>query len=278
MSNRGIKNPNVEYPASSRSSGPFMPNILPDPSMDENVFEQLLQNRGVRFLHKKAMPCPNMKTLSSNQHSPNCTLCDHDNFVYYQEKEVWGTFIGNVIQKIYEYQGTFDIGATMLTMPTKYPDDEEADFNTMDKLVMLDFEVRLWELFEWKSPENGRVYLRYPATGVEYMALAQDDSTLVTFEDGTDFNIVDGAIVFNSTGMAKLNWDSENRVGSVVSISYFANPVYTVLHPLRELRVTQQLDQYGKKVTKRYPQQLVIKRDFMPFADNRAIRVTPSGS
>lgn len=272
MANRSIKNPNTVYPKSPTSMGPFMPLNIPDSSMNEASFEQLLANRGIRFLHKKATPCPNMKTLNSGQHDPNCRICDHDNFIYYKSKEFWGTFIGNTIQKIFEYQGVWDIGATMLTVPTMYPDGDEADFNTMDKLVMLDFEIRLWELFEWKDPEDSKVFLRYPVTGVEFMCMALDSENIATFEDGVDFDIVDGALVFRRTGESKLSWNSELRVGSVVSVSYFANPVYIVLHPLRELRVTQELVN-GQKVTKRYPQQLVIKRDFMPYADNRSAKV-----
>lgn len=269
MANRAIKNPDIPYPSSPASSGPFMPPILPDPSMNEESFEQLLSNRGVRFLHRKATPCPNMKSLNSNQHDPNCKLCDHDNFIYYQEKEFWGTFIGNSMQKMFEYQGIFDIGATLLTAPTRYPDGLEADFNTMDKIVMLDFEVRLWELFEWRDPEDDTVFLRYPVTGVEFMCMAVDSENITTFEDGVDFDIVDGALKFKNFN--NLNWDSDLKVGTVLSVSYFANPVYVVLHPLRELRVTQELVN-GQKVTRRFPQQLVVKRDHMPYGENRAIR------
>ena len=271
MSNRGIKNPNVVYPPAKGPSSPYMPLNIPDPTMNEDAFEQLLANRGIRFIHRKGTPCPNMITLTSNQHSPNCELCDHDNFFYYQEKEFWGTFIGNTIQKIFEYQGIWDIGATMLTVPTMYPDGSEADFNTMDKLVMVDFEVRLWELFEWKDPVNDTVFLRYPVTGVEFMFRSENDKNIITYEDGVDFDIVDGAIKFKKN--ADLLFNKDERVGSVVSISYFANPVYIVLHPLRELRVTQELDPgTGQKVTRRLPMQLVIKRDYMPFAANRGLR------
>jgi hypothetical protein len=269
MANRAIKNPDVVYPQAQGASFQYTPIDLPDPTMREDLFEQLLANRGIRFLHKKATPCPNMKTLNSNQHDPNCKLCDHDNFIYYQEKEFWGTFIGNSMQKTFEYQGSFDIGATLLTAPTQYPDGLEADFNTMDKLVMLDFEIRLWEMFEWKNPEDNTIFLRYPVTCVEFMCMAAGSENMITFEDGVDFDIVGGALVFKK--FDDLSWDDELRVGSVISVSYFANPVYIVLHPLRELRVTQELVE-GQKVTRRFPQQLVVKRDHMPFGENRAAR------
>lgn len=263
MANRGIKNPQVTYPTSPTSFGPTMPPHIPDPSISHISFEQLLANRGVRFLHRKATPCPNMISLNGGQHDPECTLCDHDGFVYYKEKEIIGSFIGNTMEKIFEYQGVWDIGSTMATFPTIYPDGTEADFNTMDKLVMLDFEVRLWELTEWK---NAPINLRYPVVGVEYMAAAVD-GVMQEYEDGVDFDIVDGSIVFRDGHEPEYNETERN--GEVITISYFANPVYIVLHPLRELRVSQEFVN-GEKVTQRLPQQLILKRDWMPNAAGRS--------
>lgn len=56
-------------------------------------------------------------------------------------------------------------------------------------------------------------------------------------------------------------YDAANEIGDTYAVSYFANPVYIVLQPLRELRVSQQMID-GQKTVKRLPQHVVVKRDF----------------
>lgn len=249
-------NPYPTYPTSTSSP---MPLWIPDPSIKGASFDQLLNQRGVRFIHRKATPCPNIETVYDNNHNPNCPLCD-DGILFYQEKEIWGVFYSNSLEKNFEYQGLWEVGSAVVTLPTEYPDGSIAEFNTFDQLVIPDFNVRMWELKEYKPTANNRQEFRYPIFDVDYLASAVNDS-LVVYQKGVHFNVVGGEIEWIPGQTPSYN-ASENK-GDVYVLQYYANPVYNVLQHMRELRITQELNLQGQKVPKRLPQQLLVKRDFL---------------
>ena len=78
--------------------------------------------------------------------------------------------------------------------------------------------------------------------------------------EGTDFNIVNGLIQW--VPGKEPDYDEVNEMGQIFSVSYYANPVYIVMQPMRELRVTQQMMPDGTKIAIRLPQQILVKRDY----------------
>lgn len=247
------------YPVSPTSTPSPLPMFIPDPSIKGVSFDQLLQNRGVRFVHRKSTPCPNIETVFDNSHNPNCPLCE-DGILFYIEKEIWGVFYSNSLEKNFEYQGLWEIGSAVVTLPTEYPDGTPAEFNTYDQLVIPDFSVRMWELKEYRPTYNNQQEFRYPIQSTEYVASAVNDA-LVVYQQGVNFNIVNGNIEW-ITGQTPSFNVSENK-GDVYVVQYYANPVYNVLQHLRELRITQELNLQGQKVAKRLPQQVLVRRDFL---------------
>jgi hypothetical protein len=238
-----------------------MPPLIPDPSIMGISFDQLLNNRGVRMLHSKAAPCPNVKTVDDNAHEPNCPFCDNNGFIHYDEKEIWATFGGNSIQKTFEAHGVWEIGMATVTAPTEYPDGTEADFNTYDRLVIPDFTVRMWEMKEYEPRPGNKQTLRYPIEKVDY-ATAIVDGEQVFFVAGTDFNVdSDGAIIWVEGKQPDYNESTEH--GTPITWVFYARPVYYVVQTLRELRITQELIQ-GEKIARRLPQSILVKRDFLP--------------
>lgn len=255
MSNQ--KKPDAIYPSSSTSTPSPMPIQIPDPSMRGESWDQLIKNRGIRFLHRKATPCPNMVRIYDGSHNPNCPVCDGQGIVYYEEKEIYGVFQSNSLEKTFEMQGVWEIGTAVVTLPTEYVDGQQAEFSRFDQLVIPDFTVRMWELKEYEPRPQQR--LRYPISNVDFCGSVEND-VLVRYEEGVDFNIVDGGIEWVAS--KEPSYDTVNQRGDVLSIQYFANPVYNVLQHLRELRISQQLVN-GQKVARRLPQQVVVKRDFL---------------
>ena len=247
------------YPVSPTSYPSPMPVFIPDPSLKGVSFDQLLQNRGVRFLHRLASPCPNLGSVYDNNHDPNCPVCDGNGIHYYREKEIYGVFYSNSLEKNFEMQGIWEVGTAVVTLPTEYPDGSQAEFNTYDQLVIPDFTVRLWELKEYEPRPNRQQQLRYPVDRVDHMYSVVNGVKTV-YEDGVDFNIVDGKIEW-IVGREP-SYDTVNEVGRVFTVIYFANPVYNVLQHMRELRITQEL-QNGVKTPRRLPQQVLVKRDFL---------------
>jgi hypothetical protein len=179
--------------------------------------------------------------------------------LYYAETEIWGLFYSNSLEKNFEYQGLWEIGTAVVTLPTEYEDGSQAEFNTYDQLVVPDFTVRVWELIEYKPTSNRQQQLRYPVVNTDFVGGAVND-TLIEYTEGTDFNVVGGKIEW--VAGKEPAYDASTGRGDVVVINYFCNPVYNVLHQLRELRISQELAS-GQKVAKRLPQQVLVRRDFL---------------
>jgi hypothetical protein len=238
-----------------------MPGFIPDVSIRGESWDQLAENRGIRFIHKVAAPCPNMKRLVDNNHDPECPFCDGSQILYIQDKEIFGTFAGNTLQKMFEVQGVWEIGTAVITFPTEYPSDQtQADFNVFDKLVCPDFQIRLNDLKEYDG--QATTGLKYPIINACDVTSVVN-GTLKKYVQGTDFTIVNGDISWINSP----SYDSIQEMGEVLSITYSANPVYNVLQTLHEIRATQQLIG-GVKTAKRLPQQVLVKRDFLFKPDN----------
>lgn len=256
--------PNAQFPnpppTSPVSTPSPMPIYLPDPSIKGVSFDQLLSQRGVRFIHHKAIPCMNIKSTDFEAHQPDCGFCDDSGIIYYESREIWGVFSGNSIEKTFEAHGVWETGSAVCTMPTTYPDGTQADFNTFDRLEMPDYTVRLWELKGYEPRPGNIQELRYPIEKVEY-ASSIIDGVQTFYYPGVDFNVdADGNIVWVDGHQPPYNNILER--GGVVGWAYFAKPVYVVLQSLRELRITQELVN-GVKTAIRLPQQLLVRRDFM---------------
>ncbi len=256
--------PSKTYPTppatSITSTASPMPLYLPDPSIKGVSFDQLLNQRGVRFIHHKAIPCMNLESTTFQAHPPDCEFCDDSGFIYYESREIWGVFSGNSIEKTFEAHGVWETGSAVVTLPTEYPDGVQADFNTFDRLEIPDQTVRLWELKGYEPRPGGLQELRYPIQNVDY-ASSITDSEQTFYEAGVDFNITaEGAIEWIAG--KEPAYDTSLERGEVVGWAYYAKPVYVVMQSLRELRITQELVN-GVKTARRLPQQILVKRDFM---------------
>jgi hypothetical protein len=150
------------------------------------------------------------------------------------------------------------MGTVMVTVPTHYPDGTEADFSMFDRMEVVDFEVRLWELKQYEPTPSGVQKLRYPIVKTSRVE-AVTTSARKEFIEGVDFNIVGGGISWISG--REPEYDAYNGIGQVYSVNYYCKPIYVVLNPLRELRITQEQKGASRQV-ERLPQQLVLRRDF----------------
>lgn len=249
---------------SPTSSSAQMPIFIPDPSLKGQSFDQLIHNRGIRFIHRVAIPCPNVQSRDDNSHDPNCPVCEGDGMFFYAEKEIYGLFYSNSLEKTFEQMGIWEFGSAVITLPTQYDDGSQADFNMLDQLVIPDYTVRLWELQEYSPDANGIEYLRYPIQKIDYLAFA-NNGVIEPKVEGVDFVVEDGGIKFLPGHLPR--YDNINERGDCYTVSYFANPIYTVVQNLRELRVSQELIN-GQKTTIRLPQQILVKRDFLANAND----------
>lgn len=258
--------PNGYFPNTPTSMPSPMPLNIPDVSVRGEAYDQLLANRGIRVIHRRALNCPNVLALDTNAHTPSCPNCDNSGFMYYGDREIVGAFNGNSMEKTFEQHGVWETGTAVMTFPSVYEDGTEADFQQMDRLQLTDFTVRLYELLEYQPNANNTQTLRYNIEKIDYMVATNIGSKLAqrVFELGVDFNIVDGDIVW--VAGREPNYNTSAQRGQVISIAYYAYPIYVVVQSLRELRVTQQYDSStGGKVAKRLPQEVLVKRDFLVY-------------
>jgi hypothetical protein len=258
-----VDKPNQQYPLGLGSFNSLFPSILPDPSIRGDAFDQLLQNRGIRFVHKVNAPCPNINVLDDNNHDPECPFCDQSQILYVQEKEIWGVLSNNTLEKLYEVQGVWEVGTAVITFPTHYPDGTQADFNTFDQLMCPDFQVRLSDLRQYDG--SGITKCKYPIVRIVNIT-SITNGAIKTYQEGVDYTLVNGDIEWISGKEPSYNQIED--IGEVLSITFVTNPVYNVLQTLHELRVTQELID-GVKTAIRLPQQVLVKRDFLFKADNK---------
>lgn len=264
----GMDPPNKQYPPFPTNTPSHMPVYLPDVSIKGVSFDQLVNNRGIRFIHRKAVPCPNMLAVDSNTHIPDCSFCDNSGILYYGEKEIWGLFSGNSIEKTFEAHGVWEMGTAVVTLPTEYPDGEQADFNTYDRLIIPDFTVRLYEIKEYEPRPQNIQELRYPARKIEFASSIKGD-TQFFYQNGVDFNLTDSGDIQWVDGKQP-NYDNSIERGAAVVWSYFAHPEYIVVQSMRELRITQELVG-GQKTAKRLPQEVLVKRDFFVSENEKIV-------
>lgn len=257
-----LDKPNKQYTNPPNSYNSPMPLNIPDVSIRGESWDQLAENRGIRFVHQIAAPCPNMKSLDDNNHDPDCPFCDGSQILYVQEKEIFGTFSSNTLEKMFEIQGVWEIGTAVITFPTEYPDGTQADFNVFDKLHCPDFQIRLSDLKEYDG--TGSTGTKYPIINVCDMTSIVG-GVIKKYVQGVDFTIVDGVISWIAG--KEPSYDDIEEMGEVLSITYSANPVYNVLQTLHEIRASQQMVG-GQKIARRLPQQVLVKRDFLFKPDN----------
>ena len=262
-----LDKPNQQYPKTAKSYPSMMPDIITDISIRGESWDQIVQNRGIRFIHKMAAPCPNMKSLNDNNHDPECPFCDNSQIIYIQEKEIFGVFTNNSLEKLFEVQGVWEIGTAVITFPTEYPDGNQADFSTFDKVVCPDFQIRLTDLKEYEDNASRMTSLKYPVIKV-FDVSSVVGGTLKKYVQDVDFTVVDGNIRWEPGRSPAYNTIEE--MGEILSITYSANPVYNVLQNMHEIRATQQMVN-GQKVAKRLPQHVMVKRDFLFKPDGKEL-------
>jgi hypothetical protein len=262
-----MKKPNQSYPSAPTSTTGQMPIYIPDPSINAANFDQLIQNRGIRFIHKRSAPCPNMKGVEENSHTPGCQFCDESGILYYDSKEIYGVFTSNSLEKLFEVQGVWDIGTAVITFPAEYADGTQADFNVYDLLICPDFEVRLSDLTEYAPDADGKIRLKFPITSIENMISVRNGS-LYTYVENTDF-IINAGLIEWLPGKTP-SYNAATGIGEVLSITYNTNPVYSVNSMMHELRVTQRYDiATGTKIAVRLPQQVLVKKNFIYDPTNK---------
>jgi len=247
-------------PKIKRSTYPWSnPYDIKTPGIELNpqVFNALLREKGVRVHHEKAVACPNYKgNIDSGNHPIDCPFCKGQGFVFYDGYEFTALFQGNTLQRMFQAQGYLDPGTALMTVPSQLEDKETFIYlHYFDRITLLDFEDRYNELIQ--RSEGTTDLIRYEALQVEYLSTANNQ-----YYESKDFIIDDNGniewIVKDRPGRNELP-----DYGEVYTISYLYRPVFRIVQLLHEGRFSQRKLKLPGVVPTRYPQQVIIKKDFL---------------
>lgn len=227
------------------------------PSFDNVAFEEAIRSNGLRLVHHSALKCPVGMALVGDSRRPGCDHAGCSNgFVYTKTGCISATFQSNNNSGQSKDLGLVDGGTAIATFATSYNDSDALFFPSLyDRFYIEDcVPVATWELFQISL--TGRDRTLFPIH--EVVALMDSDGR--SYVAGSDFDVINGVIVWQSSRRPGLNPDTGQ--GVVCSIRYLYRPFWYVDSFVHEIRVAQIVDLNGVRTTKRMPQQIVLKREY----------------
>lgn len=251
-----MKKPSSTYRPLSGSTRSFAPGILPDPSLNSQHFDDLIQNRGVLFKHTKALPCPNVQDANSMIHLPDCQhpLC-WNGYLQVDPVEVWGYFNNDGLNKLFEIQGEYNENIAVITLSAEDTESQQAEVHPFDQLESQEYRKRVYELVEANPVGVDR--LKYKAIEIFRIYTKEKQYT-----QGVDFVLEHGKVRW--VGQNRPGYDQALKRGEVFTIAYYIRPVFFVHHVMKELRATQEFDvMSGTKKAVRLPQHIMVLRELI---------------
>lgn len=239
------------------------PNETGQIGMNANPFEQLISAHGIRMIHQKPLPCPNQQTLNGGDHDPNCSRC-YNGFLYYGQTEFIGAFMGNSINRQFGMNGTWDLDQAQIVVPSKDKNGAEMDFQFFDQIQIPDFTVRYYQRVQ--ASQTGIDRLHFPAAKID--KVIGSDGT--EYRVGVDCQVDERGWVKWISGGKRPGFDlsiddgTTTGGGEIYSINYYTRPSFTVISLPHQIRGTQSLDENGNSVQARFPQLVVVRKDFIP--------------
>jgi hypothetical protein len=250
------KVPTIKMPGVSRIQ---MPTPLIETTLNPAIFEQFIKAQGVRMIHSRPVPCPYVRSLANLDHDPACPNC-FNGFVYYHPTEFIGAFMGNMLERKFGLNGTWDVDQCQIIVPVYNQQNELMDVQYFDQIMLPDAPlVRYYQRVEHN--QSGMDRLHFPAVTVDFLI----DSAGKRYRPDVDFVISQGKIqwIGNRPG-----WDPTLDRGIVYSVNYYTRPTFTVLQLPHHLRLAQTMSPEGvgaPNVTARFPQLAVCRKDFIPY-------------
>lgn len=185
--------------------------------------DQLVEDLGVRVRVWKSTTCPNMTSIESMDHDPNCAVCSN-NMIDFDCFETIAMFQQQSLNEQFKVQGTFSIDEVLVTFKAG------VSIQTFAKVEILDFEEEFYELIQ-RQEGSDTDRLKYPACKVT-AAFVIRNGQKVRFHFGVDFDLdLNGSIVW------KGSHKPDDR--EIYSVYYFYHPVYRVTKAVHRDRFSQ---------------------------------------
>lgn len=219
---------------------------------DAAAHDDQIQSQGVDLVHYKAMRCPvgivdPDDNLRPHEHHKDC----HNGWVLKKVGEITTYIQGNGHGTTLADVGRLEGSTAHATFPRFYNDkpDQGVALIPFDRLYYADEATQVETFESFKLGATGKDRLRFEATtGVFLM-----DS------NGKEYSISEYSVAGGYLTWVQGSWPGE---GTVVSIRYLYKPYWVVSQLVHELRIQQQIDGDGNRVSTRFPQQAVIQREY----------------
>jgi hypothetical protein len=247
--------PKVRLPGFSYGQ---MQSKIPNVTLNPDSFQSLIEGQGVRMIHRRPVPCPNIRMLEAPSHDAKCDMC-YNGFIYYDEREFVGAAMGNTLDRRFGANGTWDMDQAAIIVPTADKSGRPMDVNYFDQIEMPDFTVRYYQRVE--HSQSGTDRLQFPALSVDFLI----DHNGKAYKPGVDFLVRKGRVVWVE-GRDRPSYDPVTKRGMIYSVNYYTTPTFTVLNLPHQLRMAQTRGPGGgNNVQARFPQLAVVRRDFIPY-------------
>lgn len=226
--------------------------------------DQLVEDLGVRVRVWKSSTCPNMTSLESFDHDPNCPVCDN-NMIDFDCFETIAMFQQQDLSEQFKVHGTFSIDEVLVTFKAG------VSIQTFAKIEILDFKEEFYELVQKQdggiaNPDK----LKYPACEVTAVFVIRNNQK-ERFYQGADFDLdLNGSIVWKGSHIPA---DRE-----IYTVYYKYHPVYRATKAVHRDRFSQYNNLRDLSASKipasaiknvngrtfvKLPEEWVLRRDFL---------------
>ena len=246
------KIPSIKMPAVSFQQ---MQSKVPNVTLNPESFNDLINSQGIRMIHQKPVPCPNIRDINAPAHESNCSYC-YNGFVYYDQREFIGALGSNSMDRVFGANGTWDMDQATIIVPSKDMQGNVLDVQYFDQILLPDYTVRYYQRLE--HSQGGIDRLHFPASSVDFVM----DRTGKVYRIGVDVVTEEGRLRWIGD---RPPYDAMIRKGTIVSVNYYTKPSFTVVGMPHQLRAAQTKDPLGgSNIQARFPQLVVVKKDFIP--------------
>ena len=138
------KIPKIKMPGMSNLQ---MKNPIQNVTLNPEAFEEFIKSQGVRMVHSRPLPCPNVRDLYQPDHPMACNIC-YNGFIYYDKSNFIGAFHNNTFERQFSKVGSWDYDQAGIIIPVKDQDGNILDMQYFDQIELPDFTVRYYQRIE----------------------------------------------------------------------------------------------------------------------------------
>ena len=208
--------------------GPI-PSKAPVAAFNLSGIESLLETKSFVAYHYRHAPNPDRNSLTAPV-DPN-EQAAHRGVRYYSVRPLGVVPTSFKLEERLQVQGVWGMGTVIFNVTGQYFDDapEKNVYIRERDIIVLNPSITTMtqQLFEFNP--TGPQRLNYKIKGVDYLA---DDTNI--YQEGRDFQIVNGEIVWTTTGFKP---KFINGQPTVLTCVYYVTPIYIVQNLPHSLRV-----------------------------------------